>query len=139
MQVMQPIRKEDNTMLTENTHNIIESAAFPADSLDSHTDKAKETDNEWASHEELFRQMVSEWKKEASILSSPRAITSHRAYQRIIDMGEPALPLIFNDMKSSGGWWYPALRAITGGKPCTRRRQRIPTKERRSMAAMGAG
>ena len=29
----------------------------------------------------------------------------------------PALPLIFRELKNNGGWWYPALRALTGANP----------------------
>ena len=74
-----------------------------------HADEAKE--------EEQFLQLLSEWRKETAFQSSPRVITSHSAYQKIIDIGEPALPFIFEDMQENGGWWYPALRAITGDNP----------------------
>ena len=69
------------------------------------------------SSEEHFLQLLSEWRKETAFQSSPRVITGHPAYQQIIDIGEPALPLIFEDMRENGGWWYPALRAITGDNP----------------------
>ena len=66
---------------------------------------------------ERFLRLVDEWKSETAGLSSPRAIAGHSAYQQIIAMGEPALPLIFRDLKDNGGWWYPALRALTGENP----------------------
>lgn len=74
-----------------------------------HADEAKE--------EQHFLQLLSKWRKETAFQSSPRVITSHPAYQQIIDIGEPALPFIFEDMPENGGWWYPALRAITGDNP----------------------
>ena len=70
-----------------------------------------------ADEAEHFLQLLSEWRKETAFQSSPRVITGHAAYQQIIEIGEPALPFIFEDMQENGGWWYPALRAITGDNP----------------------
>ena len=83
------------------------------------------------SSEEHFLQLLSEWRKDTAFQSSPRVITSHSAYQKIIDIGEPALPFIFEDMRKNGGWWYPALRAITGDNPVPRdaRGNRTPNDE----------
>ena len=67
--------------------------------------------------DERFRQLVDEWQAGTAGLSSPRAIAGHPAYQEIIALGQPALPLIFRDLKDHGGWWYPALRALTGANP----------------------
>ena len=67
--------------------------------------------------EERFAKLVAEWRSGTGGLSSPRAIRSHPAYQQIIAMGEPALRHIFDDLKRNGGWWYPALRALTGQNP----------------------
>ena len=64
-----------------------------------------------------FNKLVSQWKSETGGLSSPRAISQHPCYLEIIKMGEEVLPLIFYDLKNNGGWWYPALRAITGVNP----------------------
>ena len=64
-----------------------------------------------------FLQLVSEWKSATAGLSSPRAVTEHPAYPQIIAMGEPVLPLIFRDLQDNGGWWYPALRTLTGANP----------------------
>lgn len=68
--------------------------------------------------DERFRQLTAEWQSETSDLSSPQAIAGHPAYLAIIALGRPALPLIFRELKNnSGGWWYPALRALTGANP----------------------
>ena len=64
-----------------------------------------------------FNKLVSQWKEETAGLSSPRAISQHPCYIEIIKMGENVLPLIFNDLQNNGGWWYPALRTITGVNP----------------------
>lgn len=41
----------------------------------------------------------------------------HRAYQRIIGMGQEALPYILEDLRTRGGQWFWALNAITGMSP----------------------
>lgn len=64
-----------------------------------------------------FLQLVSEWNDATAGLSSPRAIAGHDAYQQIIALGPQVLPLLFRDLKENGGWWYPALRALTGVNP----------------------
>ena len=87
---------------------------------DQHADEAEEDYEGWTEEEEQFLQLLSEWRKDTAFQSSPRVITSHSAYQKIIDIGKPALPFIFEDMRKNGGWWYPALRAITGANPVPR-------------------
>ena len=85
-----------------------------------YADEVENAHGGWTAEEEHFLQLLSEWRKETAFQSSPRAITGHSAYQEIIDMGNPALPFIFEDMQENGGWWYPALRAITGDNPVPR-------------------
>lgn len=76
-----------------------------------------ETNGPTASLRGQFSKLVSEWRAETAGLSSPRAIAGHHAYQRIIAMGAPVIPFILQDMKDNGGWWYPALRTLTGVNP----------------------
>ena len=64
-----------------------------------------------------FAELVEEWRRGTGGLSSPRAIASHPAYQEIIRIGKTALPLIFQELQENGGWWYPALRTLTGQNP----------------------
>ena len=64
-----------------------------------------------------FQELAAQWKRETAGLSSPTAARSHPAYLRIIELGRPALHLIFQDLKVNGGWSYPALRQITGANP----------------------
>ena len=64
-----------------------------------------------------FNKLVSCWKYETAGLSSPRAISQHPCYLEIIEMDKEVLPLIFYDLENNGGWWFPALRVITGVNP----------------------
>ena len=77
---------------------------------------------------ERFLRLADEWKSETARLSSPRAIAEHPAYQEIIAMGKPVLPLVFRDLKSNGGWWYPALRTLTGANPVPERAEGKPPR-----------
>ena len=66
---------------------------------------------------ERFAELAQEWRHGTGGVSSPREIASHPAYRQIIALGESVLPLIFKDLERNGGWWYPALRALTGENP----------------------
>ena len=67
--------------------------------------------------EDQFAEFVAEWQRGTGGLSSPRAIAGHPAYQQIIEMGAPAIPMILQELQENGGWWYPALRILTGENP----------------------
>lgn len=67
--------------------------------------------------EEVFQSLAAQWRKETRHLSSVSQMALHPAYQRIIGMGEAAVPLILNDLQQHGGHWQWALHAITGEDP----------------------
>ena len=75
------------------------------------------TDDPTEELRDRFNRLVLAWRAGTGGLSSPRAIASHPTYREIISMGDPALPLILEELRDNGGWWYPALRAITGENP----------------------
>ena len=64
-----------------------------------------------------FSELVDEWKSGTGFMSSPTDIAMYPAYQRIIGMGFPVVPLILREMSSRRGQWFWALRAITGENP----------------------
>jgi len=64
-----------------------------------------------------FAALASRWHRETGMHSVQTRITSHPAYLRIIGIGEPAIPLIIQDLQERGGSWYAALRAVTGASP----------------------
>ena len=66
------------------------------------------------------------WERETVFLSNSTKVAEHPAYQEIIKMGQPAVPL---RMKSSGGHWLEALHQITGAAP-------VDPKDRGDIAAM---
>ena len=90
-----------------------------------------------AALEHRFAELVTEWRKETGGLSSPRAITGHHAYKQIVAMGVPVLPLIFEELQKNGGWWYPALRALTGENPVPKEAKGKPPLSRKAWLEWG--
>ena len=64
-----------------------------------------------------FRELADQWESETVLLSSSDRATEHPAYQAIVGMGQPAVPLILERMQSQGGHWFHALRGITNADP----------------------
>jgi hypothetical protein len=67
--------------------------------------------------ETKFRALVKRWKKETAHLSSAARMARHPAYQEIIDMGQPVVPLLLAELRRKPNFWFAALRAITGENP----------------------
>jgi hypothetical protein len=56
--------------------------------------------------EATFLELAAQWERETGMLSLVQKMVMHPAYQRIIGMGQPVVPLILR-----------ALEAITGANP----------------------
>jgi hypothetical protein len=80
--------------------------------------------------QQRFRQLAAAWKSETKFLSNVTAKVIHPAYQKIIGMGQPAVPLILKDLEENGPkHWFWALTAITEVNP-------IPESMAGNMTAM---
>ena len=66
---------------------------------------------------ERFRELADQWENDTVLLSSSDQATEHLAYREIVNMGEPAVPLILERMQSHSGHWIQALYDITGADP----------------------
>ncbi len=64
-----------------------------------------------------FDVLVEQWRDETMMLSSPMTAAMHPSYQRIIGMGQPAVPLILQELERRPDHWFWALHAITGEDP----------------------
>ncbi len=64
--------------------------------------------------EDEFNRLAAVWYQETGMLSMVHKMTMHPAYQRIIGMGEKALPYIFRELRKGKSHWLWALCAITG-------------------------
>lgn len=78
--------------------------------------------------EQEFNELASVWYRETGKLSSAEQIVLHPAYQKIIGMGEDALPFIFKELQKTRGHWIWALAMITRhdqGKPGMKFREAV--------------
>src|SRR5437879_6245673 len=64
-----------------------------------------------------FRQLADTWREETAFVSMLSKKVLHPAYQRIIGLGTPVLPLILRELQKTRGHWLWALNAITGEDP----------------------
>ena len=68
--------------------------------------------------EATFHKLAEQIKRDTGFSSRISDRAEHPAYQQVIKMGEPVLPLIFRYMDGGkGGFWFDALCAITGENP----------------------
>ena len=68
--------------------------------------------------EQRFQRLLETWDRETRFQSSTARIIEHPAYQEIIALGAPAIPLLLRTLESTGnGHLGPALAAITGASP----------------------
>lgn len=65
----------------------------------------------------VFLEAAEQWKRDTKLTSSVTEIVANPHHMRIVGLGKEALPLIFNDLKESGGQWFVALSSITGENP----------------------
>jgi hypothetical protein len=64
-----------------------------------------------------FQRLADEWKQQSRYLSNSAQMALLPAYQRIIGMGWPAVPLILEELRREPGQWFWALEAITEENP----------------------
>jgi hypothetical protein len=67
--------------------------------------------------ESHFRTLVKQWKKDTETDSSITRMIRHPAYQEIIGMGEPVVPLLLAELKREPDFWFAALQKLTGADP----------------------
>lgn len=65
---------------------------------------------------EFFR-LNKEWHLACDVKSSVDEIIQHPAYQAIIALGLPVVPLILTELQRSPDHWFAALESITGENP----------------------
>jgi len=75
------------------------------------------TTHEPAALAEKFQTLAARWKADTALLSSTTALVAHPAYQAIIALGPPVVPLLLRDLEHEPAHWFEALKAITGEDP----------------------
>ncbi len=66
---------------------------------------------------EFFHTARKEWLQERLRGADVAGMIAHPAYQRIIQMGQDAIPLILQELQERPDHWFPALHTITGANP----------------------
>ncbi len=66
-----------------------------------------------------FQTLAAQWKQETRHLSLTSDIVLNTAYQQIVGMGMPAVPLLLRELQEQPDHWFWALRSITGENPIT--------------------
>jgi hypothetical protein len=67
--------------------------------------------------EERFAALAEGWRRETLLESSVTRMAIHKAYQQIIGLGMPAVPLILRELEREPNYWFWALTSITGQDP----------------------
>jgi hypothetical protein len=72
-----------------------------------------------ATARQRFAILAARWREETADLSRLELKVSDPNYLGIVAIGERAVPFILADLRDNGGYWFPALEAITGEAPET--------------------
>ncbi len=64
-----------------------------------------------------FERLALEWKEQSKFLSNSAKMAMLKPYQRIIGMGESALPLILEELAKEPDHWFWALEMISEQDP----------------------
>lgn len=78
-----------------------------------------------------FQALAAQWKAGTALLSSTTDMIAHPAYQAVIALGSPVVPLLLRDLEREPAHWFEALQAITGEDP-------VPPEQWGKIPAMAA-
>ena len=67
--------------------------------------------------EDKFRRLAATWLAETAYVSSSSDLVARPAFQEIVGMGLPVIPLLLRELENRTGHWHRALRRITGADP----------------------
>jgi hypothetical protein len=63
---------------------------------------------------EEFRRLAEWWDRETAVVSNLNVSFKHPAYQAIIALGPPVIPILLHELETNPHWWFRALRELTG-------------------------
>ena len=64
-----------------------------------------------------FEELLALWQRDTMLFSDPDRIFGHPAFDRIVALGDPAVPLILEKVHKGSVFLCAALHAITGAEP----------------------
>jgi hypothetical protein len=67
--------------------------------------------------QEKFNTLATQFIEDTAGMSSTVEMVKHPAYQEIIKIGEPIVPLLLKDLQQNPLYWLAALRQITQENP----------------------
>src|SRR5262245_22590822 len=67
--------------------------------------------------EAKFQRLATVWRAETAYVSSSGDLVAHPAFQDIVALGSPVIPLLLCELEKRTGHWHRALRRITGDDP----------------------
>jgi len=73
--------------------------------------------DEGESMEEKFIRLADTWEDETKLMSSMNDIVTNQTHLQIVAMGPDVVPLILQRICHHPGWWFEALRFLTGQDP----------------------
>ena len=71
-----------------------------------------ESTGEFYTLQATFEELADEWERETLAYSFMSQKMAHPAYQKLVRLGVPAIPLIRQRMKQDPGYWYAVIRNI---------------------------
>jgi hypothetical protein len=67
--------------------------------------------------QQRFDRLVQSWVEDVRFTNSMNRVLSSEPLRQIISLGEPVIPLIFEDLAKSRRHWFYALHVLTGADP----------------------
>jgi hypothetical protein len=61
--------------------------------------------------------LATQWTRETGHIASIARRRQHPAYKNIVKLGDRAVPLLLDSLRSRPDYWFPALRELTGEDP----------------------
>jgi hypothetical protein len=80
----------------------------------------KHDQNDLVALPERYRTLAEEWRRETGMESRVAQKVKHPAFLAIVAMGEPAIPLILEDLQHRPSHLFWAIQRITGENPVDR-------------------
>ena len=66
---------------------------------------------------ERFGRLAAQWREQSQFLSNTAQMAMLKSYQQIIGIGQPAVPLLLEELRREPDQWFWALEAITSQDP----------------------